>query len=293
MGRPRQQYDAVAGTNEEGLLHTLIDPSSLGGEDADWEDPHMTENPVVKGIRQPTQCRDSWAAMLFYIQLLGCVIVACMYGVPAITRSSSSGENHGGRSSSAASNADDYEDYEGLLAGETSIFYVSSAGSDLPSMFFINCPLIPPLSVLILWKIYISYSPYYKLITPRSFASCSDWRIYTLLTLPPYHVGMSNLFNTTIITILITMVSHCRCMLLYTAPLSRQCHWWVCGHRFLCTVCVLHSRYMETYTICVGKFIHRNNSHQDQCWMYTCCIFNGAIIDWLFITMDDCSCWCV
>ena len=119
MGRSRQQYDAVAGTNEEGLLHsTLIDPS-LGGEDSDWEDPHMTENPVVKGVRQPTQCRDSWAAMLFYIQLLGCVIVACMYGVPAITRSSSSGENHGGRSSSAASNADDYEDYKGLLTGET------------------------------------------------------------------------------------------------------------------------------------------------------------------------------
>lgn len=129
MGRQQQQYDAVAGTNEEQLLHsTLIDPSMVGrgGDDADLEeDPHYSENPIVKGVKQPTQCRDLWAAVLFYIQLLGCVIVASLYGVPAITRSSSSsssGDYDGGRSSS-----DDYEDYKGLLTGETIYrFYVSS-----------------------------------------------------------------------------------------------------------------------------------------------------------------------
>lgn len=123
MGRQQQQYDAVAGTNEEQLLHstTLIDDPSFRGGDADGEDPQYSEYPIVKGVQQPTQCRDSWAAILFYAQLLCCVIVARLYGVPATTRSFySSGENnHEGHSSSAA----DYKDYKGLLTGETISFF--------------------------------------------------------------------------------------------------------------------------------------------------------------------------
>jgi hypothetical protein len=117
MGRhqqQQQQYDAVVGTNEEQLLHSTLDAG-------DGEDPHSSfENPIVKGVKQPTQCRDVWAAVLFYIQLLTCITIACVYGVPAISRSStSSGDYPGSRSSSsAATDADDYEDYKGLLIGK-------------------------------------------------------------------------------------------------------------------------------------------------------------------------------
>ena len=116
MGRQQQQYDAVAGTNEEQFLNSTLDAG-------DWDDPHHSsfENPtVIKGVKQPTQCRDLWAAILFYIQLLTCITIACVYGVPAISRSSSSssGDSHGSSRSSSNDDADDYEDYKGLLIGK-------------------------------------------------------------------------------------------------------------------------------------------------------------------------------
>ena len=112
LGRQQQQqYDAVAGTNEEQLLNSTLDAGD------DW----AFENPIViKGVKQPTQCRDLWAAILFYIQLLTCITIACIYGVPAISRSSSSssGDSHHGSSRSSSKDADDYEDYKGLLIGK-------------------------------------------------------------------------------------------------------------------------------------------------------------------------------
>jgi hypothetical protein len=111
MGRHQQQYDAVAGTNEEQLLNSTLD----AGDDWAFENPT-----VIKGVKQPTQCRDLWAAILFYIQLLTCITIACIYGVPAMSRSSSSssGDSHHGSSRTSSNDADDYEDYKGLLTGK-------------------------------------------------------------------------------------------------------------------------------------------------------------------------------
>ena len=112
LGRQQQQqYDAVAGTNEEQLLNSTLDAGD------DW----AFENPIViKGVKQPTQCRDLWAAILFYIPLLTCITIACIYGVPAMSRSSSSssGDSHHGSSRTSSNDADDYEDYKGLLTGK-------------------------------------------------------------------------------------------------------------------------------------------------------------------------------
>jgi hypothetical protein len=149
MGRQQQQqYDAVAGTNEEQLLNSTLDAG-------DWDnDPHHSsfENPtVIKGVKQPTQCRDLWAAILFYIQLLTCITIACVYGVPAISRSSSSssGDSHHGSSRSSSNDADDYEDYKGLLIGKKTesiiiYAYLTLLEVSFHVLFIITTHIFPP-----------------------------------------------------------------------------------------------------------------------------------------------------
>ena len=63
-------------SQEENLTETLIDPENLDNPDGEW----------TKGEPQPSQCRDAWAAILFYAQLIGIAVVAGMYGVPAIEK---------------------------------------------------------------------------------------------------------------------------------------------------------------------------------------------------------------
>lgn len=63
--------------DEETLTSNLIDPSSL-------DDPLA---PVSKGEVQDPKCRDAWAAILFYAQLIAVCCVCGVFGVPAVQRS--------------------------------------------------------------------------------------------------------------------------------------------------------------------------------------------------------------
>ena len=61
---------------EEALTSTLIDPESL-------DNPNP---PYQKGQVQDPKCRDAWAAILFYAQLIAVACVCGVLGVPAVQR---------------------------------------------------------------------------------------------------------------------------------------------------------------------------------------------------------------
>ena len=95
---------------EEQLLHeTLIDPENDDYFDNPWGEGVAT----TRGVKQPTRCRDSWAAILFYGQFAGVAVVAGMFGVPAVARAVDT-------SSSSSSSSSSEVDYAGLLYGEYS-----------------------------------------------------------------------------------------------------------------------------------------------------------------------------
>ena len=60
--------------DEETLTTTLIDPESL-------DNPNPT---YQKGELQESKCRDAWAAILFYAQLIAVCCVCGVLGVPAV-----------------------------------------------------------------------------------------------------------------------------------------------------------------------------------------------------------------
>jgi hypothetical protein len=96
---------------EEQLLHeTLIDPENDDYIDNPWGEVVAT----TRGVKQPTRCRDSWAAILFYGQFVGVAVVAGMFGVPAVARAVDTS------SSSSSSSSSSGVDYAGLLYGEYS-----------------------------------------------------------------------------------------------------------------------------------------------------------------------------
>jgi hypothetical protein len=110
------------GQEEEQLLRdTLIDPA-----ENDDLDPSYYGNDVVvavadRGVKQPTRCRDSWAALLFYGQILGISVVAGMFGIPAVRRAIDDESNSSSSSSSSASGGEEEDEvnYVGLIYGET------------------------------------------------------------------------------------------------------------------------------------------------------------------------------
>ena len=66
----------MGNSEEEALTSTLIDPESF-------------DNPVrsyQKGEVQESKCRDLWAAILFYGQLIAIACVCGIFGVPAVKR---------------------------------------------------------------------------------------------------------------------------------------------------------------------------------------------------------------
>ena len=96
----------MVGQEEQHLTETLVDPENL-------------DNPAgqqwTKGEQQPPQCRDAWAAVLFYAQFIASAVVAGVLGVPAVQKYNDTDDssNFGGSSSSDSS-----IDYTGLLYGE-------------------------------------------------------------------------------------------------------------------------------------------------------------------------------
>jgi len=82
---------------ERSLTDTLIDPENLDNPDGQW----------TKGEKQPTQCRDAWAALLFYAQFIAIAVVAGMLGVPAVQKATDG--------SGSYQNSNSTVDYTGLL----------------------------------------------------------------------------------------------------------------------------------------------------------------------------------
>ena len=88
---------------EQSLTETLVDPENLDPPNGSvW----------TKGTKQPNQCRDAWAAILFYAQFIAIAVVAGMLGVPAVNKAT---DNSGSFQNSASGGT---TDYTGLLYGE-------------------------------------------------------------------------------------------------------------------------------------------------------------------------------
>ena len=98
---------------EQLLQETLIDPENDDYFDNPWGEGVAT---TTKGVKQPTRCRDSWAAILFYGQLAGVAVVAGMFGVPAVARAVDTSSSTSPSSSSSSSSSSEV-DYTGLLYG--------------------------------------------------------------------------------------------------------------------------------------------------------------------------------
>lgn len=95
MGRVSQE-------EQQYLTDTLVDPENLDNPDGQW----------TKGETQPTRCRDSWAAVLFYAQFIAIAVVAGVLGIPAVLKSTSD-------SNSNYQNTTSTVDYTGLLYGKS------------------------------------------------------------------------------------------------------------------------------------------------------------------------------
>ena len=88
---------------EQNLTQTLVDPENLDNPDGQW----------TKGEQQPPQCRDAWAAVLFYAQFVAVAVVAGVLGVPAVEKYTADDG-----SSSLNEDSSSTVDYTGLLYGE-------------------------------------------------------------------------------------------------------------------------------------------------------------------------------
>lgn len=104
---------------EEQLSQNLIDPETLDNPGGEW----------TKGEKQEAKCRDAWAAILFYAQLIAIFAVAGVLGIPAIQK------NAGDGTTTDSTSFDDYSGliYSSLIAGAFSIIFSSL------SLFVMSC----------------------------------------------------------------------------------------------------------------------------------------------------------
>jgi hypothetical protein len=101
MGRKGSQYD-----EQEPLAEALFSPIGDDGHEQitlQW----------TKGEQQPPQCRDAWAAILFYGQLISIGVLAMLWGVAAVQKAITT---TGGSENETDSSSD--IDSMGLLYGE-------------------------------------------------------------------------------------------------------------------------------------------------------------------------------
>mmetsp|Transcript_56031 Transcript_56031/g.119144 ORF Transcript_56031/g.119144 Transcript_56031/m.119144 type:complete len:497 (+) Transcript_56031:154-1644(+) len=108
----------MAGQTEQHLAETLIDPENLDNPDGNW----------TKGEQQEPKCRDAWAAVLFYGQVIAIASVAGVLGVPAMEKFDST-------SQTSSSSTVDYTGliYASLIAGGFSLILSSL------SLFVMSC----------------------------------------------------------------------------------------------------------------------------------------------------------
>ena len=110
MGRKGSRYD-----EQEPLAEALFSP--IDDADSDGHE-QITTLQWTKGEQQPPQCRDAWAAILFYGQLISIGVLAMVWGVPAVEKAIISSGS--GSSENEADSSSDI-DSMGLLYGERMI----------------------------------------------------------------------------------------------------------------------------------------------------------------------------
>ncbi|KAL3791047.1 hypothetical protein ACHAW5_002824 [Stephanodiscus triporus] len=149
MGRGQQE--------EQPFLDAPLIDSENNDDVGDPSYYHGNNATTVVGVRQPTRCRDSWAAMLFYGQLAGVAAVAGILGAPAIV--GREGVDDDGSSSSSSSGA-------GLLYGFVS-FVLSGLSLLIMSAFpkfLIQLSLLSSLA----WSLAVAVSSFLLLPSPAN-----------------------------------------------------------------------------------------------------------------------------
>ncbi|KAL7539327.1 hypothetical protein ACHAXR_009184 [Thalassiosira sp. AJA248-18] len=112
---------------EQHLTETLIDPENLDNPDGQW----------TKGEKQPTQCRDAWAAILFYAQFIAIAVVAGMLGVPAVQKAINDDS-----SATSYQTSESSPDYSGLLYASAIAGGSSFAFSAISLFVMSMCPKV-------------------------------------------------------------------------------------------------------------------------------------------------------
>lgn len=94
------------GVDEDNLSDRLVSPEAI-------DDPNR---PFTKGEQQPVTCRDAWAAILFYAQMIAVVSVSIIFGIPVLQNGVSD-----------ASQSDQQGESEDAPADYTGIAYIVSS----------------------------------------------------------------------------------------------------------------------------------------------------------------------
>eukprot|EP00956_Cyclotella_meneghiniana_P033375 scaffold95438_cov78-Cyclotella_meneghiniana.AAC.3 len=94
------------GVDEDNLSDRLVSPEAI-------DDPNR---PFTKGEQQPVTCRDAWAAILFYAQMIAVVSVSVIFGIPVLQNGVSD-----------ASQSDQQVESEDAPADYTGIAYIVSS----------------------------------------------------------------------------------------------------------------------------------------------------------------------
>lgn len=94
------------GVDEDNLSNRLVSPEAI-------DDPNRS---FTKGEQQPSGCRDAWAGILFYAQVIAIVSVCVIFGVPVLKNGVSD-----------ASQSDQQDGSEDVPADYTGIAYIVSS----------------------------------------------------------------------------------------------------------------------------------------------------------------------
>lgn len=205
---------------EDHLTATLIDPENLDAPPGQsW----------TKGEPQPKACRDAWAAVLFYAQLIAIAVVAGYLGVPAVEKFSS-----GDGSSTTISTST--VDYAGLLYASLIAGGASFAFSALSLSVMSCCPkVLIQLSLLFslaLSALMVAVSFYYGQIVGGIFGciffllsvcyACAVWRRipFAAANLTTGLTAVKKNAGTFVLAYSITLISYGYVMLWMTATVG-------------------------------------------------------------------------
>ena len=242
----------MGNSEEEALTSTLIDPESF-------------DNPVPsyqKGEVQESKCRDAWAALLFYAQLIAIACVCGIFGVPAVRKNIIGKQQQ--------DNGGEQMDYSGLIYRELLCgdFYVFS----LCRRRNINHPSLS-----------LSLSSLISHTHRRSIV------LHPLHNLTLRHDRMPQVLNSAQSTFFTrTFPSHDSSLILFP-PIHCRSIW----YPILLTVMLLCMLCMEENSICSGEFKYGIDGGQEE-WRGVCYIGGDYCSDFcLFGSLDGGNGGCV